>query len=129
MQMHSDQGRAFESNVFQEMCKIFRIEKTRTTPYIPQSDGLVERANRTIENMLASFVSQNQKDWDEYLLLLMLAYRSAQHKATGISPCKMMLGRHVSLPADLVLGRAEPITIPHRSGRRRTKICGIRGNP
>lgn len=108
MQIHSDQGRSFESDVFQEMCKIFGIEKTRTTPYRPQSDGLVERANRTIENMLASFVSQNQKDWDEYLPLLMLAYRSAQHEATGVSPCQMMLGRHVSLPADLVLGRAEP---------------------
>jgi hypothetical protein len=107
MQIHSDQGRSFESDVFKEMCRILGIEKTRTSPYRPQSDGMVERLNRTIENMLASFVSQNQKDWDEHLPLLMLAYRSAQHEATGVSPCKMMLGRHVSLPADLVLGRHE----------------------
>lgn len=38
----------------------------------------------------------------------MLAYRFAQHEAIGVSPCEMMLGRHVSLPADLVLGRTEP---------------------
>ena len=107
MQIHSDQGRSFESDVFREMCRLLGIEKTRTTPYRPQSDGLVERANRTIENMLASFVSQNQKDWDEHLPLLMLAYRSAQHETTGVSPCEMMFGRHVSLPADLVLGRLQ----------------------
>lgn len=40
--------------------------------------------------------------------VFLLAYRSAQHEATGVSPCEMMLGRHVSLPADLVLGKAEP---------------------
>lgn len=57
--------------------------------------------------------------------LLMLAYRSAQHEATGVSPCQMMLGWHVSLPADLVLGRAEPIAIPHGSRRRRTVIRDI----
>lgn len=66
---YSDQWRSFKSDIFREMCKIFGIEKTRTNPYRPQLDGLVERANRTIETMLASFVSQ--KDWDEYLPLLM----------------------------------------------------------
>ena len=57
--------------------------------------------------MLTSFVSKNQKDWDKRLPLLMLAYRSAQHETTGVSPCKMMFGRYVSLPADLELGRLQ----------------------
>lgn len=40
--IHSEQGRQFESNLFQEMCKLFDIEKTRTTPYHLQSDSMVE---------------------------------------------------------------------------------------
>ena len=47
------------------MCKILCIEKTRTTAMRPQSDGMVERANRTIQNMLSAFVADHQKDWDE----------------------------------------------------------------
>ena len=40
-QIHSDQGRQFESNLFAEICELLQIEKTRTTPYHPQSDGMV----------------------------------------------------------------------------------------
>lgn len=48
-ELHSDQGSNFESNVFKEMCKLLGIQKTRTSPYRPQSDGMVERANQTIK--------------------------------------------------------------------------------
>ena len=62
---------------------------------------MVERLNATIENMLASFVSENQKDWDEYVFLLMMAYR-AVHETTKVSPYEMMFGRTINLPIDLV---------------------------
>ena len=73
------------------------IEKTRTTPYRPQSDGMIEGANRTIANMLTAFVDKNQRDWDEHIPMLMMAYRSAVHESTGISPHEMMIGRPITL--------------------------------
>ena len=51
--IHTEQGRNFEAQLFKEMCNLFSIEKMRTTPYHPQSDGMVERMNRTIQDMLA----------------------------------------------------------------------------
>ena len=51
LQVHTDQGRQFESILFQDLCKMLQIEKTRTTPFNPKSDGLVERFNRTLEHM------------------------------------------------------------------------------
>lgn len=56
--IHSDQGRQFESELFREVCRLFHIEKTRTTAYHPQSDGMVERFNRTLTSMLSAFVQK-----------------------------------------------------------------------
>ena len=52
-QLHSDQGRQFESHLMTEICKLLQIKKTRTTPYHTQINGLVERFNRTLLAMLA----------------------------------------------------------------------------
>lgn len=102
MQVHTDKGANFESRLFRELCRILDIVKTRTTVMRPQSDGMVERFMRTIENMLSSFVSVHQKDWDQYVSLMM-AYRSLKHETTGVTPCKMMFGREINFPVDLTL--------------------------
>ena len=107
MVLHSDQGRNFESAVFTEMCALLGIEKTRTTPLHPQSDGMVERFNRTIEAQLSKFVDDHQSDWDEYVPLLLMAYRTAVHETTGCTPAMMMFGRDLRLPVDLLFGRPE----------------------
>ena len=105
--IHSDQGRNFESALFAEMCQLLGIKKTRTTPYHPQSDGMVERFNRTLEMQLSKFADYNQRDWDQHIPFLLMAYRSAIHDTTGCSPAKMMLGRELKLPIDLMFGRPE----------------------
>jgi len=104
-QVHTDQGANFESNLFRKICNILDIDKSRTTVMRPQSDGMVELYMRTLVNMLSSFVSNHQRDWDQYVPLLMMAYRSAVHETTGVSPCQMMLGREINLPVDLVFGK------------------------
>ena len=102
-QLHSDQGRNFESTLFAEMCQTLGIEKTRTTPFHPKSDGMVERFNKTLTDMLAKMINpaERQKDWDEYIPFALMAYRSSVHESTGETPNMMMLGREVVLPVDL----------------------------
>lgn len=51
--IQSDQGKEFESKLFKEICRLFQIDKTRTTPCHPQSDGMVEIMNRMIKDMLS----------------------------------------------------------------------------
>jgi hypothetical protein len=58
---HSDQGTNFELQIFHEMCKLLGSDKTRTTAFRPQSDGLAERTMRTIQAMLSKFVSKDKK--------------------------------------------------------------------
>ena len=74
------------------------------------ADGMIEGANRTIAKMLTAFVDKNLRDWDEHIPMPMMAYRSAVHESTGISPHKMMFGRHITIPLDLTLGRVDLIT-------------------
>ena len=76
--------------------------RTRTTPYHPQSDGMVERFNKTLVRMLKSYINNHQSDWDEHLPFLTMAYRSAEHETTGFSPNYLMLGREVSTPLDIM---------------------------
>ena len=105
LQMHSDQGRNFESAVFSDICVMLGIDKTRTTALHPESDGMVERFNRTLENQLAIFVERHQKDWDKNVPLLLMSYRSAIHESTKETPANVMFGRELNLPIDLLYGR------------------------
>lgn len=102
--LHSDQGRNFESAVFQEMCRLFGIEKTHTTPFRPQSDGQVERFNATLQKILASTAERCHWDWDLMIPYAVMVYRATKHSATGFTPNYMMFGREISEPVDLVAG-------------------------
>jgi transposase InsO family protein len=104
MSIHTDQGSNFESRLFQNVCQMLDIDKTRCTPYHPMSDGMVERYNRTVLNMLSTYVSENQRDWDEHLPFVTAAYRSTVHESTGFSPNLLFLGREVYTPIDLLFG-------------------------
>ena len=108
LEFHSDRGSNYESKAFNTVCEMFGILKTRTTPYHPRSDGMVERFNRTLQAMLANLVAENQRDWDDHLPYVMMAYRSAKHESTGESPNYLMFGREVRLPLDLITGSEPP---------------------
>ena len=114
MEIHSDQGRNFESSLFQEMCSFLGINKTRTTPAHPQSDGMVERFNQTLENHLAKVVDEHQRDWDQYIPLFLMSYRSAVHESTGTTPAKVIFGHEMRLPVDAITGtppdKPKPVT-------------------
>ena len=63
-QLHSDQGRQFESRLMTEICSVLGIHKTHTTPYHPQSDRLVERFNRTLLSMLSTCCQDHPFTWE-----------------------------------------------------------------
>ena len=100
----TDQGSEFESHLFQELCRRMEIEKIRTTPYKPSTNGCVERFHKTLNAMLGKIVQNNQRDWDDRLQSVMAAYRAAKHSSTGFSPNQLIFGRENRAPIDLVLG-------------------------
>ena len=95
--LHSDQGPEFQSELIQEICRLLEVQQTRTTPYRPQSDGQVERFNRTLIAMLSKFCAENKQDWDDHLPFMMCAYRATINESSGCSPNLAMLGREITL--------------------------------
>ena len=102
LQVHSDQGRQFESALFQEVCRLMNVSKSRTTPLHPQSDGQTERANKTILDLLAKLVATRKEEWDLCLPIALSLYRSSVHSVTGETPNRLMLGREVRTPVTLL---------------------------
>ena len=100
--LHSDQAPEFMSELINELCELLEIQRTRTCPYRPQSDGLVERINRTLIDMLSKFCNERYDDWDRHLPYLLCAYRATVNESTGCSPNLLMLGRESTLPVDLM---------------------------
>ena len=105
VQLHSDQGADFMSILFTQICELLEIDKTRTTPYRPCSNGLTERMNQTIQRLLTGFVNEARNDWDVHLPFVLMAYRSSLQESTGCSPNFLMFGREVHGPVDIMLGR------------------------
>ena len=114
--VHSDQGKEFDNKLFARMTELGGILKTRTTPYHPQSDGHVERFNRTIIGMLAMFVNAERTNWDDLLPYLMLAYNTSVQCSTGFTPYRLVFGEECNLPADLVFKDHRPDRPPSDIG-------------
>ena len=104
VRIHSDQGRNFESQLFQQVCQLLGIERSRTSPYHPADNGQVERYNRTLQQMLKCFINEHRDDWDDHLPLLNMAYRATPHESTGCSPNLMMFGHENAMALDVMVG-------------------------
>ena len=98
----SDQGANFMSGLLQEVYQLLHIRRIRTSPYHPQTDGLVERFNGTLKGMLRKFVGRGRSDWDDYLPYLLFAYREVPQETTGFSPFELLYGRRVRGPLDVL---------------------------
>jgi transposase InsO family protein len=104
LEIVTDQGTNFTSQLFTELCRLLGIVKKRTTPYHPSANGQVERMNRTILQMIRCTIERSQNNWEDRLQLLMGAMRCTMNRSTGFTPNRLMLGREVRQPLELMTG-------------------------
>ena len=100
-QLHSDQGKNYQSNLIKEFCEILDIHQTRTTAFHAMGDGMSERMNKTLQRMIACYVDKNQTNWDEQLPFLAFAYNTSEQASTGRTPFEIIYGRLAKVPIDL----------------------------
>ncbi|XP_048251763.1 uncharacterized protein LOC124124353 [Haliotis rufescens] len=97
-------GANFMSRMIKELCSILGISQSRTTPYHPMCNGMTERFNRTLLNMLGTLKPDQKYDWKGFVGPLVHAYNATRHESTGYSPFYLMFGREARLPIDLAFG-------------------------
>ena len=106
--LHSDQGKNFESAILSQTLEAFGVTKSHTMAYHPAGDGLVERFNHSLLQMLRAYVQQHN-DWEKYLPFVLYAYRTAVHSSTGVSPFELMFG-HCAYKPPLTTRRSYDVT-------------------
>ena len=108
-QLLSDRAPNFLSALIQELCKLLGTTKVNTSGYHPQCDGLVEKFNSTLINMLSKNVEKYGRDWDAHLPYLLFAYRVAVQDSTNFSPFYLLYGCEPVLPTERAL--SQPRTV------------------
>ena len=96
----SNQGTHFKNRMIAHLLQKFKIKQIFSTPYHPQTNGLVERFNRTLCEALAKLSNDHKDDWDQYIAPTLFAYRTSKHSTTKISPFYLVYGREAKLPMD-----------------------------
>uniref|UniRef100_A0A090XF40 RNA-directed DNA polymerase n=2 Tax=Ixodes ricinus TaxID=34613 RepID=A0A090XF40_IXORI len=99
----TDRGRHFVSEMMEELFRLLDTNHARTTAYHPQTNGLCERFNRTLADMISKYVSSSHQDWDQFLPYATFAYNSSVHDTTGYSPFFLLYGHEPTLPIDAML--------------------------
>ncbi|XP_069139202.1 uncharacterized protein [Argopecten irradians] len=97
-EMLTDQGAQFTSEMMREVSRLLSIRRLTTTPYHPMCNGLVERFNGTLKQMLRRMCSERPRDWDKYLSALLFAYREVPQESLGFSPFELLYGRTIRGP-------------------------------
>lgn len=98
--MISDRGKVFQSRLVSEVMSRCDIVHRMTTAYHPQTNGLTERFNKTLADMLSMYVDVEQKDWDTILPVVTFAYNTARQDTTGFTPFFLLHGREAETTMD-----------------------------
>src|SRR4051812_42873164 len=96
-QLLSDRGTHFRNELVDNLLKKFEIQHLLSTPYHPQTNGLVERFNRTLCESLAK-ITEGQEDWDKHIAPVLFAYRTSKQSSTRMTPFYLVYGRNPQLP-------------------------------
>ena len=90
------------SRTLGELYGLLGIKSIRTSVYHPQTDGLVERLNKTLKSMIRKFVHEDSSNWDRWIDPLLFAVREVPQASTGFSPFELLFGRTPRGVLDLV---------------------------
>ena len=99
--LHTDQGKNFGNQLILDMCRLLKIDKTRTSPYHPQGNGQVERHNRILADVISKFCADNPWTLDEMLPYVDFVFNTTVHRTTEATPFSLVFGQECQYPIDV----------------------------
>ena len=108
----SNWGVNFISSIIDEMCKLFSVKTLQTTPYHPQTNGLVARSHQTIMQMIEKLGEDKKANWPGHLAEIVDTYNATQSAVMGYSPHYLMLGCRLRLPVDFYFPTLRSTEVP-----------------
>ena len=99
----TDRGANFTSRLFNGLCKELKTKHKTTTAYHPQSNGMTERFNKTVVEMIRKYIADGFEHWEEVLGPMASAYRNSVHSSTMESPYFLITARDPSMVIDRFL--------------------------
>ncbi|CAB1113368.1 unnamed protein product [Ectocarpus sp. CCAP 1310/34] len=118
----SDRGAEFTAPMSREIYRMQGTVKMFTSSYHPQTNGMVERLNHTLCQMLSHLIADDQKNWDEYLSTAIAAHKNNMSRGTGLSPNEIHIGRTGLSPNEIHIGRYTRLPMTILEGR------GVKGH-
>lgn len=96
--LHSDLGPNLNARVVHTLCDVYEIDRSHSVPYYPQGNGVVERLNRVLQDIIAKrLMDKDSRDWDKELPAAVFAYNVSPHVETKCSPYFLFFNREACI--------------------------------
>ncbi|XP_045456055.1 uncharacterized protein K02A2.6-like [Melitaea cinxia] len=122
----TDQGRQFESRLFQNLAKLCGVKLARTTAYHPKANGMIERFHRTLKTAL---MTHGGKDWTESLPVVLLGLRAAWKEDLQFSSAELVFGEQLRIPGEFMTSSPNKVEYPDFIRALRHKMSELRPSP
>ena len=119
----SDQGTKFCGKVIAAMCSLLGIEKIRTTPYHPQTNGSAKRVHQMLQCMIGKFDPEKRQKWPAHIGSIIIVFNSTRSLVTGYSPYYLMFGRRPRLAINLLFPMRGTQTLTHTIDEYLASLC------
>ena len=98
--IHSNQGKSFDNKIIEQLCKIYSVKQSNTTPYKSHNNSPCERLNHMLQNLLKTLPKDQKPNWPAHLSALVFAYYAMPHSTTGYQPYQLMFGCKAQTPCN-----------------------------
>lgn len=124
----TDNGSNFVSAEFKSFCATHGIKKSESSPYHPQTMGIVERQFRTIKDMISATTKQNGCDWFSAIPKVEMGLRASKCSTTSLTPHEVIFGESFQPPPALRTKSQPQQLQPNSQQQQQRRVASLKAH-